>query len=179
MANLLPAKERKQFQREYFFRVAVVVLVFLLFSGMLSVVLLLPSYFISKTKEDSIERQSALIQKAIALRENDVSLASLVHTKQKLDALRSAQGQVLQSDVIRTVVSAVDASIAVGAFYYTSRPNEEGELRITGRAVSRTSLIAFADRLKKESLFSSVDLPVSSLAQDSNIVFSITIKGAF
>ncbi|MEX1120221.1 MAG: hypothetical protein WD509_02940 [Candidatus Paceibacterota bacterium] len=179
MANLLPKKERKRFEWEYRSRLFIVVLFFFGVTAMFGSALLLPSYFVSQSKEESIKRQSELLQKTIIVREKDTSVATLLATKQKIDQLTVIQNRVLQTKVIQTIIQNTDSNITIRAFYYERKGDTQGEMKISGTARSRTSLLAFSDRLKKESLFSGVDLPVSSLAQDSNITFSIVLTGDF
>jgi len=179
MANLLPKKERKRFEWEYRFRFLTITLLFLTATFLLGTVFLLPSYFVSQSKGESIGLQSELLQKTITLRESDVSVTSLLATKQKINQLVLVQEQVLQTELLQKVVGSADNNIALDGFYYNRGENSEGEMKITGRAHSRSTLLSFSERLKKESLFSRVDLPVSSLAKDSNIIFSITLTGDF
>lgn len=179
MANLLPQKERKRFEWEYRFRLLTILLLFLMATIVLGTVLLLPSYFVSQSKGESIGRQSELLKKTITLREGDVSVASLLATKQKINQLVDVQNQILQTEIIQTIIQNIDTDITVDAFYYTQGMGSDGEMKITGKADSRTALLSFSDRLKKESLFTRVDLPVSSLARDSDIIFSITLNGDF
>lgn len=164
---------------EYRIRLLTVSFLFLLFTGLFATVLLLPSFFVSRSKEASIERQSQLLQKAIAFRESDYSTASLLAVKQKLNELTTLERKTLQTEIIDAVVRSTDSAITVDAFYYTKKVGAGAELKITGHALSRTALISFSDRLKQEHLFKEVDLPVSSLARDANIIFSITLKGDF
>ncbi len=177
MANLLPLKERKHFEREYLLRLVILVLLFFLLSTIFGVILLLPSYFVSSLKEETITRQSELLDKAIESRGQNTSVASFTATKNKIQQLTEVQKQVPQTELIHTVVKNLSPQVTVDAFYYTN--GSASQLRITGRSDSRVGLIEFADRLRAESLFNSVDLPVSSLARDSNIVFSITLVGNF
>ena len=179
MANLLPKKERKHFEWEYRFRLLIILLLFTMVTFALGIVFLLPSFFVSQSKEKSIERQSELLQKTITLRERDMSVASLRSINQKINKLTAVQEQVLQTEIMQTIIKNLDKDITIDAFYYTHKIDSDGEMRITGKAKSRTSLLSFSDRLKKESLFNNVDLPVSSLARDSNIVFLITLNGDF
>ncbi|MFC1732245.1 hypothetical protein ACFL6I_18210 [candidate division KSB1 bacterium] len=179
MANLLPKKERKRFEWEYKFRLLTILLLFLMATIVLGIILLLPSYFVSKSKGESIGRQSELLKKTIIFREGDTSVTSLLSTKQKINQLVETQKQVLQTEIIQTIIQNTDENVAVDAFYYKKGTDSDGEMKVTGKADSRTALLSFSDRLKKESLFDRVDLPVSSLARDSNITFSITLNGDF
>ena len=174
MANLLPQKERKHFEWEYRFRVVTIVLLFCMATLVFGSVLLLPSYFISQSKGESIERQSELLKKTIALREGDASIESLFLTKQKIDALVKLQAQVPQTKIIHAIIQNLSTDVSVHTFNYV-----KGEMKIAGSAQSRKALILFSDQLKKEKLFNDVDLPVSSLARDSDITFSITLRGDF
>ena len=179
MANLLPQKERKRFLWEYRFRLFTVAMLFFAATMLFGTILLLPSYFVSESKEVSILRQSELLEKTISIREGDPSLISLLSTKQKITALEDVQKQVLQSEVLQAIIKSIDENITVGAFYYTQKGESSSEMRITGVADSRSALLLFSDRLKKESLFDRVDFPVSSLAQDSDITFSMLLTGNF
>lgn len=179
MSNVLPPHDKKYLKREYTLRLFTVFFLFLLSTGLFATILLLPSYFISQSKEASIERQSQLLQRAITFRESDRSTASLVTTKQKLNELAALRMQTPHTDVISAVVRSTDSTITVDAFYYTKKSVDNAELKITGRALSRAALLSFSDRLKRERVFERVDLPVSSLARDANIVFSITLEGDF
>lgn len=174
MANLLSQKEKKRFKWEYRFRLIIIILLFCTATFSFGVVLLLPSYFVSQLKEESIVRQSELLKETIAFREIDISAATLLATKQKINALTSVQEQVPQTKIIQTIIQNIDENIVVDTFYY-----KKGEMKITGRADSRTALISFSNRLEKEELFNRVDLPISSLARDSDIIFSITLNGGF
>lgn len=179
MANLLPKRDRNRFEWEYRFRVLTVVLLSIAVTLVLGTIFLLPSYFVSQSKEESIDRQSELLQKTISAREADLAVTSLLATKQKINQLVSVQDQVLQTEVLQSIINNTDNNIALEGFYYKQGTDSKSEMKITGRAHSRTTLLSFSERLKKESLFSQVDLPVSSLAKDSNITFSITLTGDF
>jgi Tfp pilus assembly protein PilN len=179
MANLLPKKERRRFDWEYNLRLLTVVLLLLTATFAFGAVLLLPSYFISESKGESIGRQSELLQKTISLRESDVSMASLLATKQKIDQLVVVQEQIPQTEIIQSIIKNIDENVTVDAFYYTREQDHVGKMRITGRANSRNDLLSFSDRLEKDNLFNHADLPVSSLVRDSDIIFSITLEGDF
>lgn len=179
MANLLPKKERGRFEWEYRFRLLTVIFILLMLLFVFGTILLLPSYFISQSKEESISRQSKLLQKTISLREEGVSTTFLLSTKQKINQLITVQEQIPQTEILQVIIDNTDEDITINAFYYTQGQDFTGEMRITGKANTRTALLSFSDRLKKDDLFDRVDLPVSSLARDSNITFSITLNGRF
>ncbi len=179
MANLLPQKERKSFEWEYRSRLVVIILLFFIVTFVIGVVFLLPSYFISQSKNESIARQFELLEKAIELREEDVSVKSLLAVKQKINELTIVNGQVPQTKILQVIIDSMDSHVTVNAFFYIQSKDKNSEMRITGTAESRTALLSFSDRLKKEELFELVDFPVSSLARDSDIVFSIILSGNF
>ncbi|OGG55181.1 hypothetical protein A3D62_00125 [Candidatus Kaiserbacteria bacterium RIFCSPHIGHO2_02_FULL_49_11] len=178
MANLLPKEERIRFEREYLYRLVIVGLSFFIALGIFGFALLLPSYFLSKSKEASIRDQSEFLQKAVTIREQDVSSEFLARTKQKLIELDSSGGRTLPTSLIDTIIKNKESTVTIDALYYT-RSAEEGSVRITGRAASRASLLSFSDRLQQEEVFSKVDLPVSHLAKETNIIFSMTLSGKF
>jgi hypothetical protein len=178
MANLLPIKERKRGQREYTLRLSAVILIFFITAVVFGSVLLLPSYFFAELKLKSVKEQSVLVQRAIELRGQDVSGVLLTGTKQKLIELDTAQTQISQITLINAVNANRGQGIMIRSYFYTYA-KDENSIKIFGTASTREALTSFSERLKQESLFSRIDLPVSSLAKDTNIDFSITLFGDF
>ncbi len=176
MANLLPKKERNFFKYEYRFRLFSVILLFFIATSMLGMVFLLPSYFVSSLKEESIVRQFGLLKKTIELREEGASVESLLIAKQKINELVIVDKQVSNIKILQAIMDSMDDNVSVDVFYYTKGSEKKGKMRIAGIAESRAAFISFSDRLKKENSFNMVDFPVSSLAKDSDIPFSLILN---
>ena len=178
MRNLLLEQDKKKIRREYFLRIAFVSLVFVFFSVIFGNVFLLPSYFLSNTKKRALEEQRTIIEQSIAVHEQDASIAVLVEADDKLSLLAPSKGSSLFA-LIEQVVHALPPGVSVEEFVYGTYAERDNELHLSGVADTREDLRAFQNALRGKPLFTSVVLPVSNLAADKNISFSLTLTGSF
>ena len=179
MRNLLLPKDKKILYREYLLRLAVVVLVFLFFTLIAGIVFLSPSYFISQAKEKVISDQAEITKASIAAREQAASSVVLVEARQKLELLATHKAQPRITEIFRAVVLSKPDGIQIIGLLYRERGEPGGEVVVGGVASKREILLSFQKVLEQEPLFETVVLPVSVLAPDQDIEFTITINGSF
>lgn len=174
--NLLPPEEKKRIRRIYRFRLGIVILslTFVLLSIIST--FLLPSLFLIGVKEERLmEGLSARKDETTPGMNKDVE-ALVQETKRQMDIFFEGDGREA-SEAIRTVLAKSGDSVTLLGFFFQKvykEGTDEDKLVLRGEALTRNSLISFADRLKASALFESVNLPVSDLAQSSGITFSIT-----
>lgn len=180
MRNLLSQKDKKILHSEYKLRVVITVLMFLFFTILAGGVELIPSYFISESKERSTKEHSDIIKESVAKREKDVSSTVLLETKDKLKLLLFDEKDVSLADLFEKILDNKPSRIKIsGIFYYESQTGTKPEILIKGKADVREPLLEFKKLLNKEVKFTEVLLPVSNLASDRDIKFSIKINGNF
>jgi hypothetical protein len=63
--------------------------------------------------------------------------------------------------------------------YVRAGEGENSTLSIGGVATTRDALLSFKKKLEADEKFEEIVLPVSSLAKDTDIDFSLQIKGTF
>ena len=175
MRNLLPAEHRKRVTVEYRLRVAVVVLSLTLVVIIVGIVLLIPSYFLSRSKKDPASEQSALIARSIEFRESEASVELLKKARDRLLLLADSNKQMSLTSIIRTLTEEKGIGVTIGAFSY-AQEDKIGTLTIVGKALRRDNLLAFKEALDQSSYFSSVSLPISDLAKSRDIEFTLTLK---
>lgn len=174
MFNLLPGSIKREIVSEYRIRRVVVILIFVILTQILTMISLFPSWVVSRTREQGVSlelektRKSDLssdangIKDKIKLINNEVNLLSTSLEYPRL------------SPFIDYVLSKKTSSIKLNSFSYND--GNSWTLSIKGVSSSRESLVEFVDSLKSENIFKSVDLPVSNLAKNRNIDFSITLN---
>ncbi|MEK7558510.1 MAG: hypothetical protein AAB507_01645 [Patescibacteria group bacterium] len=174
MINLLPDGYKGQIEKEYRGRLLIVALIFIFLTEIVSIMLLLPSYFISETKYYSALNRTLKdisANGADSLKTSD----AIKKINDKIALLKISGGDKAQvGALINSIVAQKYSAIAIKSINYEMR-GSTAKIDVLGVAKSRESLLGFVDRLKKEKYFAEVYSPVSNLVKDRNIDFSIQI----
>ena len=176
MFNLLPQEEQSILVKESRLRFAVVTLFFLGAIGIVALVALFPSYFLSNQKEIATEKREEMLKKQIESRQEDDLSKVLKLAEEKVVALnQGASGPYvyeLAADIIRNKTA--DVKIVGMSFDRTA----EGKRNITvmGQALNRDALKTFEQALLRVKVFLAVDVPPSNFADAEDIRFSILVK---
>lgn len=174
MINLIPPHARKQVRLEYWIRV--VSLWMMLVSTALIAVgfLLVPSIVLMKNQMMVYSDEYNI---ADAQNETYTQLqldVTLLNTLAKV--LIENKTPILFSQLISGIKNHIDDNIFLTSI--SSSRNEEGKIEnieISGNANSRKSLVEFRDNLELDPMFESVYLPISNLAKDKYVTFSLQI----
>lgn len=178
LTNLLPADRLRALRQIYFLRLAVVSLV--LGAGVIVVhgVLLMPSYLYLDSQVQERTATLATIE------------AQLERSEEKQVSARIAS-LTTDATYLARLAELPKASAAVSAITKLSRPGiqltgfsfapTEGGATMTasGVATTREALRAYERVLSEQTYISSVTLPISAYAKDSDIPFTITLTGPF
>lgn len=175
--EFLPKEYKKTAKKLYYSKVISLYAAGGIFIFVASVPFLLPSYvYVKFEKKSVVEEIKILEQKMSGSKEVDarqfIDLA-----KNKISKVKESSNKKLFTEALSRVTNNVSSSISVTEITF-ERGNESNQIRLSGVARTRDSLLAFMEVLKTENLFSSVDLPVSNLAKSTNIVFSISITAS-
>jgi hypothetical protein len=180
MLYFLPPLLKKDIQKEYFLRLCVLGLVLSLLLVVFSFVLLLPSYFLSDAKEHFTVGRAEIIQNNE--RESDIQSAALEFDtfKQNLKAMKPEQVSVLPSEILDTIFKNQKKGISIRQVLYVKAVGAGlGSVELVGTALSRDVLVGYAKILRGEKIFTTVDFPISNLAGEKNIDFTIKTTGKF
>lgn len=176
LTNLLPEDRQRALRRDYFLRLTVVAIAFLIVLALAAAILLLPSYvFLSENFHTKESRLASIESVASSSDETALSaqLTALSDDAATLEALADAPSV---SSLIRTVLAVSRPGIVLSGFAYAPRTDTNpGTLAISGTAATRDALRNYQLALQGESFARAADLPVSAYAKDSDIAFTITI----
>ncbi len=177
MLNILATAEKKKILDEYRLRLATVAIFALGMLVLASSVLLAPSYFLAVAKYNDAQGTLAILEGNDKLggQEKDVN-ATVQALNKNIDLFLkvSTVGTLVPSVVITKILDIKGGAIKVVGFTYDATPGQE-RIVVTGVARSRDALAQFIDTLKKDTMFTSVDIPISSYVKSSNIDFSAVI----
>lgn len=189
MINLLPDSNKKEIKKEYYTRLGVVVAIFLSALLVVRIASLLPSYLLISAKHKSfLERSnSAGHQDIQAKRESLEKVVTEINAKV---AMLSGPEKATPSPekVFSEIISKKPSGIQLNSLSYedatqsgTKRTENASapqniRLSIVGTAKERNTLLSFVEMLNKDPLFSSVDLPISSLVKDRDLNFTLAVS---
>lgn len=177
MFTLIPRDYRIKVIRYYRLRLALVFLILLIFSTTLLIGFFLPTYLNVSSEHKSLIDQESTINRSIAKKNSD----DLSKTIKKLTASINFinKPDKISMDEILKVFKYQNSNVQLNKIDYKISTVDGYTILISGIATTRKSLSEFAKSLEKEISFKKVDLPISNLAKDSDIPFSITITGKF
>lgn len=176
MFNLLPKEEKEAIRREYRLRLVVVWLWFLCASFLIASALLLPSYVFSAQKEKVATRRAEVLSRSAA-REEAVSENAVLRLAQEKLMLVHAPPSRFLFERIAAVVQRKPAGVSLSGFSVV--PAEEGAqvFFLSGVAAERSTLVSFSETLRQAGLFDAVLVPLSLLAKESGIEFTLRATG--
>lgn len=177
MLNILPTQEKKKIITEYRFRLGIVAVFAFIILILASLVLLTPSYLLAVSKYNNVSAALALRESKqdSSGQEKDID-AQVREVNKKINLFLSEPfgDRLSPADTILKIIGMKTAAIKIQGFFYDATVRQE-RIVITGVAADRDGLAQFAETLKKDKTFASVDLPVSSYVKSSNIDFSIVL----
>lgn len=175
MLNHLPAAAKQRVKREYWMRVATVMLV-LVGSSVLGVAILhTPAYVAVNNQLEQYQDSFS----AAAARTEDLQAAeaTVIETNQLTTRVLENASTTPLRQYYRAILSQVSDQVTVTAF--SIRREEEsgtpGNISLSGVAVTREALANFQRALEQDEHFASAELPISSLASSRDISFSMTL----
>lgn len=173
MINLLPPHARKQVKIEYWIR-AVSVWILLVTCACLAVGLLLfPSLVLISSQLALYDDEYAA---ASSQNESYGKIAAEIDIANQISAkLMEVERAPLFSGLLMEIDAVANEDIAVKSIVMERTNGTVESIIMTGEAVSRVALVEFRDELEKHARFDSVELPLSNLAKDKEVPFSITV----
>ncbi len=171
--TFLPYSEQHNIRREYRTRVLIVLFFFVSISFVVGVGSLFPAYIFAVLEERNHLDQVAAFQKTV-----DTSTVEAIQKQlsQSATTLNTVSGALETTSFYSTVTSIVSLK---GNVTLTSISVEQSKtsttVNISGIAPTRADLLAFKNRLQGPLHTAIVDLPISILAQDIHVSFTLQV----
>ena len=137
-------------------------------------VLLIPSYVVAERAAESAERYLTAIEETTSLRERAGVSQTVRALSERLRILDAVAQQSRGGAALDALLAERTSGIRITGIGFASDGGDTTALSVAGVASNRTTLLAFIDALRSAGTFGGVEVPVSQLAQDTNIPFSIT-----
>ncbi|HLP86419.1 MAG TPA: type II secretion system protein GspL [Candidatus Paceibacterota bacterium] len=179
--NILPQAEKKVLHRDYWLRFFVVVLNLIAITSVIASLLLFPSYFLSKLKENIVEnRLESFNKENPSLKDNNIEKITK-EINLKLKNLDKQKPLYQVSDYMENILSSRTSGITFSQILFNKNMSlaNDGKyypvVEIHGIALNRDSLRNFKTALDNNPNFSKVNLPISDFLEKTNLPFTISI----
>jgi hypothetical protein len=173
MINLVPGVVRKAIVKEYWIRVISVFLFLTVLASLLSVLFALPVYVLIKAQVDAYGASAT--EAAARVAEFDISTGALTKANSQAEKIVSQKSDVDFTEVMNQIEELANTGISLKSYQFARKEGEMVPVLLAGRASSRQSLADFHFTLKSNEMVEKVDLPISNLAKEKDIDFTMTI----
>jgi hypothetical protein len=175
--NLLPKTEKENLKKGLKSRFTIVALSMLSLSLFVGFIMLLPSYFLVSSYLSEVVSENN-----ISKSKDDASIKKIlnlpVEISSKLDFFQSNISDISVVDYFSKVIGYLPKGVRLDSVSF-SRNSDKGKnstvVLVSGTSLDRDSLVSFSTLLENSNLFSSVEVPVSSLTRDKNLPFSMNL----
>jgi hypothetical protein len=175
MFNVLPDILKKQIKTEYKLHRWLVIAFAVFFLQISAVILFLPSWVNSFSRERELTAQVNSISSSSSYQNADAASAIIQTNNVKLGIINSSFMYPKIIPLIKSILSDKTSGIRLNELFYASSNATSGIISFGGVSDTRESLIAFVDSLEQSKVFKKVDLPISNLAKNKDIEFSISL----
>lgn len=175
MFNLLPENIKVSLKKEYSIRRFIIVMFFIAIVQITFLVFIFPTWMVSAYKEEVISEEYDKFNKISSDSNIDPIADRIQSINKKLGILNNVLQYPTLVPYVDTVLSNKSSSIFIEQFSFSLKNSKEGNLAVAGVAKTRESLVSFVDLLKEADTFKEVNLPISNLAKDKDIDFTIEL----
>ncbi len=178
LINLLPKSITKAFLRDYRFRVATFGLVLVAFVIFINGLLLIPAYLYAHTHIVALQTKLNGIDQSTKTDDQTQITTRLSNLSKEQKYLIQKQKAPQASALLNAVLKVSRPGIALSSFTVTMPEGSgSGTIILAGNADTREDLRAYTVALGTLPFISSVNLPISAYASESDIAFTITLSG--
>lgn len=175
MFNLLPNIFKDEIKSEYKLRKWVVILCFVLFLQLSFLAIALSVWTIFLDKEKEVVNQISIESQVLVSQNSNEIIDVINSTNKKVKIFNDSMYYMEILPVYNSIIAQKNSGISLREFNYLNGANETS-IMLRGVSSTRESLVSFVKNLEDSKKFGKVDLPVSNLAKQKNIDFSLEIK---
>lgn len=176
MINLLPYDEKKKVNQDRLLHLGTIILFSVSIVLFFGVVLMFPAYFNLLGQKNNLEREEEIMRKNAPVETlNKVNAEikkngrriKIILTSQKGESISSTYGKILGARTTGIILSKLSLD-----------KDESGEARIllSGKAVSRESLLGFTKNLEELKIFKKIGSPISNILKKTDVDFSLNLE---
>lgn len=180
MINLLSPQYKIETTREYYMRLGILSMVFLIILVVVAGVFLVPSY-LTASLDERVKKEELVNLKSSRDPELEKISTTIQSINKNLLVFKEPYNQESFSQgVLKSILGLQRKGVILYEFFYSvTETQKEGVVKnfsLRGDALSREELLMFIDELEKTGLFEKVDVPISNLLRGDDISFNLELK---
>jgi len=176
MVNLLPEKIQRSLTRTYYARLLSLSIFFAALAVFASAAFLVPSYLRATAEADATTRTLQASQQALNLGAKGGTAGEFSVLTERVAILKTYMRPPEVADVLSLLTRQVPKGVSVSKITITPGDDGAGSLSLTGKADTRTDLLAYVAVLQGISAFKDVSVPVEALASEVNVDFTLSFS---
>lgn len=173
MINLIPPPAKKSVLREYWVRAVTVWLILWSLTLLASAAILLPAHVLVGSQVTTYK--ASAIAASEQTEDYEAVTTSLRQASREARLVVDEADKMLLSELIARFEELQEGGLEITEIAISRSEDGIAPIAITGVAADRQTLASFRDRLLAEAVAETVDLPISNLASDRDIRFTITV----
>lgn len=176
VVNILPLNEKKKLTFDYWMRFTIMALNLVSILGVLFILLLFPSYFLSKSREAIVDNQlQTFNQENPNITKEDISKTKNEINTELRTIVNSIPSYKISDKVINNILVSKTSGITFSQIIVNKINGDNTQMiQIQGISKNRDSLRNFKTQLESNPNFTNVDLPVSNFLEKENLNFAIS-----
>ena len=175
MFNLLPENLKEKVKSEYRLRLLITIFVLIIFLQVFFLITLLPSWIISDYKENITSNQLAETKQTTLYKDADNVVANIKSINIKLNFINTLDYPKV-TNYIKVIVSNKSRSVHINRLSYAPAAKNTIAIVLGGVSDSREALVTFIKNLQNSGSFKTADLPISNLAKEKDLDFSVNLS---
>ncbi len=176
MVNILPKDAQNKLGTRYYLQLLSMVFFLVAVAFAAGAGLLAPSYLLARQEADGAKEYSTALQQALTLKQSAGAGAEMLALSEQLKLMKAYQANPAVAGALSALVAKLPKGVSITKIFILPPGTSDGKIGIEGRAKTRAELLAFVSDLQANALFKNVAVPVSDLAGDTDIPFSLTFS---
>lgn len=174
MIDLSPQKNKEKIKKDFKLRLTIVFLIAFNIILVVYIVLILPTYFNLGLHKVDVKNRLDIEKKEFELRKGEDIKEQYTISKAKIRALNSIEKVDVHS-IVSYLNDLSGDNTRILSFIYENKKDDKS-IVISGLSKNRDTMVEFINKIKSSDKFNQVDFPISGLAKDSGLNFSLNIK---
>lgn len=176
VVNVLPEEEKSILKREYWKRFSIVLTTFIISIIFIAILLLLPSYFLTLTKQRIAEAKlDEFNTQNVNLTSKDLDKAT-EDINNKTALLSSIKAPFsIHNDIFSIVLLNRPDGINISQILFNQRKDRKFIIEVSGVASDRGALRSFKESIDSNIKVASTEMPISNYIEKTNLSFNISI----
>lgn len=173
MLHLLNESQKNKVIKEYRMRLVIVICWLIVFIALAGSALLLPSYLTSVGKVNTIKSDNQFKEKSIQVLKDQNFSDKIKKIDYSLLALNRSINIISPREAYDKILNSLPAGVSLGRYSYNIIDDDSALISIDGTAENRNELVELQNKLKLNSEFIGIDIPITNFTKKEDLNFSL------